>query len=336
MANETAARHVPVLADRCIELLAPALEDGGVLVDCTLGLGGHAEALLGALPSAHLVGIDRDPEALRLASERLAPFGDRFTPVHTTYDDVAGALEEVGARDAAGILMDLGVSSMQLDEQERGFSYAADAPLDMRMDTTEPTTAKDLLAESSEAELRRILYTYGEEKFAPRIAREIVRRREAAPLTRTGELVEIVREAIPAAARRTGGNPAKRTFQALRVAVNRELEILERAMPAALDHLTVGGRIVVLAYQSLEDRIVKQELVRRSTSSAPHGMPVELEEQRPTFELLVRGAEKASADEVEANPRAASVRLRAATRIRPEARPQSRPAHSTRTTRSTR
>ncbi|MDO5494091.1 MAG: 16S rRNA (cytosine(1402)-N(4))-methyltransferase RsmH [bacterium] len=315
-APDTAARHVPVLAERCIELLAPALADGGVLVDCTLGMGGHTEAFLTALPSARVVGIDRDPEALRLASERLEPFGERFTAVHTTYDDVAGALEAAGAPAADAVLMDLGVSSMQLDERERGFSYAHDAPLDMRMDTTESISAAELLATATEAELRGILYRDGEEKFAPRIARQIVLRRESAPLTRTGELVEIVRDSIPAAARRTGGNPAKRTFQALRVAVNRELEILERAVPAALDNLRVGGRIVVLAYQSLEDRIVKQELVRRSTSSAPVGMPVELDEQRPTFELLVRGAEKADAAEIATNPRAASVRLRAATRIR--------------------
>nr|NLD39756.1 16S rRNA (cytosine(1402)-N(4))-methyltransferase RsmH [Actinomycetales bacterium] len=316
----TAQRHVPVLAARCIELLAPAMADGGVVVDCTLGMGGHAEALLEAFPAIRLVGIDRDPDALELASARLARFGDRFTTVHTTYDDVAGALGSVGAREATGILMDLGVSSLQLDERERGFSYAVDAPLDMRMDTSESATAAELLASASEAELRSILYRYGEEKFAPRIARAIVRRRQDAPLTTTGELVDIVRESIPAAARRTGGNPAKRTFQALRVAVNRELDILESAVPAALDHLRLGGRIVVLAYQSLEDRIVKQELVRRSTSSAPHGMPVELEEQKPTFELLVRGAEKASAEEIAQNPRAASVRLRAAIRTRPTRR----------------
>lgn len=318
----TNERHVPVLADRCIELLAPALEDGGILVDCTLGMGGHTEAFLETLPNLRVVGIDRDEEALALASQRLEPFGERFVPFHATYDDVEDALAAAGAASADAILMDLGVSSMQLDEQERGFSYSADAPLDMRMDTSQALTAAELLATASEPEIRSILYRYGEEKFAPRIAREIVRRREGSPLTSTSELVEIVRTSVPAAARRTGGNPAKRTFQALRVAVNRELEILEAAVPAALDHLRVGGRIVVLAYQSLEDRIVKQELVRRSTSSAPHGMPVELDEQKPTFELLVRGAEKAGTEEIATNPRAASVRLRAAVRIRP--------SHSTR------
>ncbi|HZK04877.1 MAG TPA: 16S rRNA (cytosine(1402)-N(4))-methyltransferase RsmH [Actinomycetaceae bacterium] len=332
--QQTAARHVPVLAGRCVELLAPALTDGGVILDCTLGMGGHAEALLSALPKAVLIGIDRDPEALELASVRLARFGERFVPVHTTYDDVAGALAVGGVEKADGVLMDLGVSSMQLDEPERGFSYATDAPLDMRMDPTETLTAAELLETVGEAELRGILYRFGEEKFAPRIARAIVRRRETTPLTRTSELAEIVRDSIPAAARRTGGNPAKRTFQALRIAVNRELEILAEAVPAAMDHLPTGGRIVVLAYQSLEDRIVKQEFVRRSTSSAPPDMPVELEEQRPTFELLVRGAEKANGAEIAANPRAASVRLRAAVRIRPAVTPnRTAPARSPRSTR---
>ncbi len=321
---EPVVRHVPVLLERTVELLAPALANGGVVIDCTLGLGGHAEALLTAAPKAHLVGIDRDTAALALASERLRPFGERFTPVHTTYDDISGALAAAGESEANGILMDLGVSSMQLDETERGFSYAVDAPLDMRMNTNEPGTAADLLAESSEAELREILYRFGEEKFAPRIARAIVRRREDAPLQSTAELAQLVRDSIPAPARRTGGNPAKRTFQALRIAVNRELEILADAVPAAMDHLALDGRIVVLAYHSLEDRIVKREFARRSTSSAPAGMPVELESQKPTFELLVRGAEKASAAEVDRNPRAASVRLRAAVRTRVERRPKDR------------
>lgn len=320
----TNTRHVPVLLDRCVDLLAPAVDDGGVVVDCTLGLGGHSEAILERLPEARLVGIDRDAHAIAHASQRLTRFGDRFTAVHTTYDDVAHALDAVGAQEANAILMDLGVSSMQLDEAERGFSYAQDAPLDMRMDPSEPLTAAEVLNTADEAELRTILYRYGEEKFAPRIAQRIVARRQETPFSRTSELVEIVRAAIPAAARRTGGNPAKRTFQALRVAVNRELEILANAVPAAMDALAVGGRIVVMSYQSLEDRIVKQEFVRRTTSSAPVDMPVELESQRPTFELLVRGAQKASDDEIAENPRAASVRLRAAVRTRPDASAPSR------------
>ncbi len=307
----TAERHVPVLAHRCLELLRPALADGGTLVDATLGLGGHSELVLTALPAVRVVGIDRDAAAIALAEERLAPFGERFLAVHTTYDrigEVAG-----GAVDA--VLMDLGVSSLQLDEAGRGFAYAKDAPLDMRMDVTAGEGAADLLARADEAELRTILYRWGEERFAPRIAREIVRTRSTTPIERTGQLVEIVRRSIPAAARRHGGNPAKRTFQAIRIAVNHEMDILAAAVPAAIDALRPGGRIVVLAYHSLEDRIVKQEFHRRSTSSAPPGLP-ELDEHRPTLRLLTRGAEKADETEIAANPRSASVRLRAAERIR--------------------
>ncbi len=307
----TAERHVPVLAHRCLELLRPALADGGTLVDATLGLGGHSELVLTALPAVRVVGIDRDAAAIALAEERLAPFGERFLAVHTTYDrigEVAG-----GAVDA--VLMDLGVSSLQLDEAGRGFAYAKDAPLDMRMDVTAGEGAADLLARADEAELRTILYRWGEERFAPRIAREIVRTRSTTPIERTGQLVEIVRRSIPAAARRHGGNPAKRTFQAIRIAVNREMDILAASVPAAIDALLPGGRIVVLAYHSLEDRIVKQEFHRRSTSSAPPGLP-ELDEHRPTLRLLTRGAEKADETEIAANPRSASVRLRAAERIR--------------------
>mgnify|MGYP005756543903 CR=1 FL=1 len=293
----TAERHVPVLAHRCLELLRPALADGGTLVDATLGLGGHSELVLTALPAAHVVGIDRDTEAIALAEERLARIGE-----------ISG-----GAVDA--VLMDLGVSSLQLDEAGRGFAYAKDAPLDMRMDVTAGEGAAAFLARADEAELRTILYRWGEERFAPRIAREIVRSRAITPIERTGQLVEIVRRSIPAAARRHGGNPAKRTFQAIRIAVNREMDILAAAVPAAIDALRPGGRIVVLAYHSLEDRIVKQEFHRRSTSSAPPGMP-ELDEHRPTLRLLTRGAEKADGTEIAANPRSASVRLRAAERIR--------------------
>ncbi|MDX5318831.1 MAG: 16S rRNA (cytosine(1402)-N(4))-methyltransferase RsmH [Actinomycetes bacterium] len=307
----TAERHVPVLAHRCLELLRPALADGGTLVDATLGLGGHSELVLTALPAAHVVGIDRDAEAIALAGERLAPFGDRFRAVHTTYDRIG----EVSGGAVDAVLMDLGVSSLQLDEAGRGFAYAKDAPLDMRMDVTAGEGAAAFLARADEAELRTILYRWGEERFAPRIAREIVRSRAITPIERTGQLVEIVRRSIPAAARRHGGNPAKRTFQAIRIAVNREMDILAAAVPAAIDALRPGGRIVVLAYHSLEDRIVKQEFHRRSTSSAPPGMP-ELDEHRPTLRLLTRGAEKADETEIAANPRSASVRLRAAERIR--------------------
>lgn len=313
-----AERHVPVLAERCVDLLAPVLQDGGLLVDATLGMGGHTERVLHALPAARVVGIDRDPEAIALARARLASFGERFRAVHATYDAIGEIVRREGGANA--VLMDLGVSSLQLDETGRGFSYSQDAPLDMRMDPTTGPTAAELLARAPEQELRRIIGEFGEERFAGRIAREIVRRRQASPIRTTAELVEIIRTCIPAPARRQGGNPAKRTFQALRIAVNRELEILASALPAAIDALAPGGRIVVLSYHSLEDRIVKREFTRRATSSAPPGLP-ELPEHRPTLRLLTRGAEKAGEAEVAANPRAASVRLRAAEKTPPRSTP---------------
>ncbi|AYF99212.1 16S rRNA (cytosine(1402)-N(4))-methyltransferase RsmH [Protaetiibacter intestinalis] len=308
--------HVPVLLERCIELLAPALEaPGAVVVDATLGLGGHSEALLERFERIQLVGLDRDRHALALAGERLARFGDRVHLVHTVYDRLDEALEGLGIARVAGILFDLGVSSMQLDQAERGFSYAQDAPLDMRMDDTAELTAARVLAEYDEAELRRIFWEYGDEKLAPRYARRIVEERRSAPIETSARLVAIIDAATPAAARRAG-HQSKRVFQALRIEVNQELAVLERAIPAALDALEVGGRIVVLAYQSLEDRIVKRELQTRSTSTAPRGLPVELPEHAPELRLLVRGAELADDEERARNPRATPVRLRAAERIR--------------------
>jgi len=308
--------HTPVKLERTLELLSPALErPGAVLVDATLGLGGHAEAFLERFPELVFVGLDRDPHALALTGERLAPFGSRVHLVHTVYDRIAEVLDELGIPAVAGILFDLGVSSMQLDQVERGFSYSKDAPLDMRMDDTAELTAARILADYDEASLRRIFYEYGEEKLAPRYASRIVREREVAPLLTSAQLVELLIAATPAALQRAG-HPAKRVFQALRIEVNQELAVLERAIPAALDALEVGGRIVVLAYQSLEDRIVKRELAARSTSTAPRGLPVELPEHRPEFKLLVRGAELASDAEKAANSRATPVRLRAAERLR--------------------
>ena len=312
-------RHVPVLLRECLDMLAPAIErPGAVLVDATLGMGGHTEGALERFEGLTVIGIDRDPQAIELASVRLERFGTRFRAVHTTYENIDAAVEEqlgAGAR-VDGVLMDLGVSSLQLDEADRGFAYSKDAPLDMRMDATSGQSAADLLATASEGELIRILRTYGEEKFAPRIARLIIRRRDDAPITRTGELVDIIREAIPAPARRTGGNPAKRTFQALRVAVNDELTILERALPRALSSLRVGGRLVVESYQSLEDRIVKDVLRRGSTSAAPPGLPIIPDEMAPSLRLLAKGANKADQAEQDHNPRSASVRLRGAELIR--------------------
>jgi 16S rRNA (cytosine1402-N4)-methyltransferase len=308
--------HTPVMLERTLELLAPALErPGAVLVDATLGLGGHAEAFLERFPELVLVGLDRDPHALHLTGERLASFGGRVHLIHTVYDRIAEVLDELDLAPVAGILFDLGVSSMQLDRVERGFSYSKDAPLDMRMDDTAELTAARILAEYDEASLRRIFYEYGEEKLAPRYASRIVRERELTPLETSAQLVELLQSATPAALHRAG-HPAKKVFQALRIEVNQELSVLERAIPAALDALEVGGRIVVLAYQSLEDRIVKRELAARSVSTAPRGLPVELPEHRPEFALLVRGSELASEAEKASNSRSTSVRLRAAERLR--------------------
>ncbi|MFN3867066.1 MAG: 16S rRNA (cytosine(1402)-N(4))-methyltransferase RsmH [Demequina sp.] len=321
--TDAASRHQPVLLQRCVDLLAPSLDrDGAVAIDGTLGMGGHTEALLEQCPQVTVVGIDRDRQAIDIASERLARFGDRFVAHHAEYDDIDGALARVGADAADAILLDLGVSSLQIDEVDRGFSYAQDAPLDMRMNREDPVTAADILREADEREIARILHTYGDERFAGRIAEAVVRKRAETPITTSAQLVDIVRACIPAATRMPGSNPAKRTFQALRIAVNRELEVLERAMPAAIEGTRVGGRIVVMAYQSLEDRIVKTAFASGSTSSAPPGLPVVPDDDQPYLKLLIRGAEKATPAESEENPRATSVRLRAAerTRLTPPAR----------------
>jgi 16S rRNA (cytosine1402-N4)-methyltransferase len=308
--------HVPVLLQRCVGLLAPALTSpDAVVVDCTLGMGGHAEALLTQTP-ARLVGLDRDPEALRRSGARLAPFGERATLVHAVYDALPTVLANLGLERVHGILFDLGVSSLQLDEPERGFAYAQDAPLDMRMDPTSGLSAAEVVNGYDGKALARVLKEYGDERFASRIADAIVRERAREPFTHTARLAELVRESIPAATRRTGGHPAKRTFQALRIEVNDELGVLRRAIPAALSALAVGGRIVVMSYQSLEDKIVKTELVRRSTSDVPVDLPFVPEGSQPELTLLVRGSEQASAAEIAANPRAQSVRLRAAERVR--------------------
>ena len=312
----TSTRHIPVMRDRVLALLAPALETpGAVLVDATLGLGGHAEQALTQFPGIHLVGLDRDPEALRLSGERLAPFSGRTTLVHAVYDELPEVLESLGIPAVQGILFDLGVSSMQLDEIDRGFSYANDAPLDMRMDPTTELTAAEILNTYAAGDIVRVLREYGEEKFATRIVSRIVDERAREPFTNSARLVELIREAIPQAARRTGGNPAKRTFQALRIEVNGELEVLRAAIPAALDSLSLGGRIVVMSYQSLEDRIVKQALAAGAESKAPRDLPIIPESMKPWLRLITRGAEMASESEIESNPRAASVRVRAAERV---------------------
>ena len=308
--------HVPVLRERVIALLAPALASpGSVLVDATLGLGGHSSALLEAAGECRLVGLDRDPQALAIARERLAGWADRITLVHAVYDAMPEVLDDLGIGRVQGILFDLGVSSMQVDQASRGFAYSLDAPLDMRMDPTGGTTAADILNTYSVEDLTRILRQYGEERYARRIAERIVAERDREPWRTSARLVDLIREAIPAPARRTGGNPAKRTFQALRIEVNAELDVLQRAIPAAAHRLDLGGRMVVLSYHSLEDRIVKRSLAPGIRPEVPRNLPVVPESARPWLRSLTRGSEAADPAETEANPRAASVRMRAVERI---------------------
>ncbi|GHB37003.1 ribosomal RNA small subunit methyltransferase H [Streptomyces cirratus] len=305
------------MLQRCLDLLAPALErPGAVVVDCTLGLGGHSEALLARFPEVHLIGLDRDKEALRLSGERLAPFGERATLVHAIYADLAEVLDGLGIPTVQGILFDLGVSSMQLDEADRGFAYAQDAPLDMRMDQTTGISAAEVLNTYAPGELVRILRQYGEEKQAKRIVSAIVRERGKEPFSNSARLVEVIRDALPQAAKRTGGNPAKRTFQALRIEVNAELAGLERAIPDAVDRIAVGGRIAVLSYHSLEDRLVKQVFAAGAASTAPPGLPVVPERYQPKLKLLTRGAELPTEEEIAENRRAAPARFRGVERIR--------------------
>ena len=312
-----AARHVPVMVDRVVALFAPVLDrPGSVLVDATLGLGGHAEAVLRECPEAHVVGLDRDAEALSMARTRLDDFAERVTLVHAVFDQLGDVLSGLRHGPVEGVLFDLGVSSLQIDVQVRGFAYAEDAPLDMRMDAAIGQTAADILNSYSATELARILRAYGEERFARRIADSIVRERARAPFETSGRLVELIRDSIPAPARRTGGHPAKRTFQALRIEVNDELAVLRRALPAAIDRLAVGGRLVVMSYHSLEDRLAKQAIRSGTRANVPEDLPVVPADREPQLRDLLRGAERASDTGIEANPRAASVRLRAAERIR--------------------
>ena len=315
--GESSAGHVPVMVDTVVALLGPALEpDGAVLLDATLGRAGHARALLAACPGMILIGVDADLAAIERSRELLSAYADRVILVHAFYDEIPAVVAAAGLDTVQGVLFDLGVSSPQLDDPERGFAYSRDAPLDMRMDRTRELTAAEVVNSYPAGELARVLRDYGEERFARRIADALVRERAQSPITSTGRLSDIVRDAIPAATRRTGGHPAKRTFQALRIEVNRELAILGRALPAALDLLSVGGRIVVLAYHSLEDRAVKRVLAAAAADTTPPGLPVPLPGSGPQFRLLTRGALRPSPEELAANPRAASARLRAAMRIR--------------------
>ncbi len=310
----TSTLHVPVLLERCLELLRPAIENkSAVVIDATLGLGGHTEAMLNEHPQLTVIGIDRDPVALKLASERLAGFGDRFKAHFGTYDEIDQVASEASVD---GILMDLGVSSMQLDQAQRGFSYSQDSFLDMRMDQTQGSTAADLLADLDEFELGRIFRVYGEERFAMPIARRIVASRKLSPITMSSQLNKIVSEVVPAVTGKQSGHPAKRVYQALRIAVNDELGILERAMPQAIASLKVGGRLVVMSYHSLEDGIVKEATQKAATSSTPVEMPIELPGTAPIFKIITRGVERSGERELELNPRAASARLRAGEKVK--------------------
>ena len=310
-------KHMSVMRDRCIDLLTPSIETSRtpVVVDATLGLGGHTEALLARFPELIVIGIDRDPSALSQARQRLSVFGDRLITIHAVFDNITDVVTSHGYSQLSGVLFDLGVSSMQLDETDRGFSYSHDAPLDMRMDSTQVFTAYEIVNHYEPGALVKILRTFGEEKFATRIVENIVKARAIAPLNSTMQLANLVKESIPAATRRTGGNPAKRTFQALRIAVNDELGAITRAIPQALNLVEVGGRVVVMSFQSLEDKIVKEIFVEASTSKSPRNLPVELPEYAAKFSLVIKASEKASQAEQVENSRSTSVRLRAIERV---------------------
>lgn len=309
--------HSSVMLDRCITLLTPSIEKTAspVVVDATLGFGGHSLGLLKKFPQLRIIGLDRDLTAIDKATARLNQFADRITIIHAVYDEMPKVLDSLGIKDVDGILFDLGVSSMQLDQAERGFSYSQSAPLDMRMDQSQGISAQEVLDTYSRGELIRVIREYGEERFASRIVDNIIEAREAGTLKTTTDLAELVKRSIPAPARRVGGNPAKRTFQALRIEVNQELAILERAIPRAMDRLNIGGRMVVMSFQSLEDKIVKRFFTAATESKTPIGLPVEIAALAAKFALVFSGSEKASEAEITENPRAQSVRLRAIERV---------------------
>jgi 16S rRNA (cytosine1402-N4)-methyltransferase len=310
-----AATHVPVLAERILELLTPALsEPGSIYVDGTLGLGGHARLVLQACPNARLIGIDRDPNALAIAGERLAGFGDRVQLFPAIYHELPQVLQAAKVKSVQAMLLDLGLSSLQIDATTRGFAYATDAPLDMRMTPAQELSAATIVNTWTEAELARILREFGEERFASRIAAAIVVARSQRPFVTSGELVPVIAEAIPMAARHTGGHPAKRTFQALRIVVNDELGSLSGVLPAALAALAPSGRLAVLAYHSGEDRLVKRAFAQVTRDRVPAGVPEVPPEYRARYRLLTRGAERPEPAEIARNPRAASARLRAVIR----------------------
>ena len=308
------APHRPVLLRETIELLAAAR--GGLFVDCTVGLGGHSEAILQASSEAHVLGIDRDEEALELASGRLALYGSRFRAVHADFRELTRVLATAKVRQVRGVLADLGVSSLQLDSPSRGFSFRYEAPLDMRMDVTSGETAAELLGRLSEVELARIIFEYGEERRARRIARWIVERRERGePIHTTGDLTGLIARAVgPEKKRRI--HPATRTFQALRIAVNHELENLDRFISEAVDHLEPDGRLAVISFHSLEDRIVKRTLLKLSgRCQCPPRFPKCVCGAKSLVEVLTRRPIAPGEDEIDQNPRARSARLRVARKL---------------------
>lgn len=320
LAGQAAAAHVPVMRDRILELLTPALTGRGhstVHVDGTTGMGGHAESVLARFADVHLVGIDRDPQALELAGARLQQFASRVDLVQAVYSELPEVLARLEISSIDSMLLDLGLSSLQIDRRERGFSYSVDAPLDMRMGPDTDLTAAEVVNTYTAGELARVLRSYGEEKFADRIATRIVAAREVQPFETSGRLVEVIANAIPMAVRtKQSGHPAKKSFQALRIEVNAELTALEAVLPAALRALAVGGRLAVLAYHSLEDRRVKDLFREATTDNAPPHLPVVPEHLLAQFRPVTRGAEKPGADEIAQNPRAASARLRVIERVR--------------------
>ena len=306
--------HYSVLLEECIEALA--IRPDGLYVDGTLGMGGHSEQIAKRLTTGRLIAIDRDASALERAGERLAPYAGRITFVHGNFRDLPRILAENGAEKADGMLFDLGVSSPQLDEAERGFSYMTDAPLDMRMDTSESLTAWFVVNKWPEEKLKKILYEYGEERYAPRIAAAIVRRREEAPVDTTAELVEIIRGAMPAAALREKQHPAKRSFQAIRIAVNDELSAISELMGAAADRLAPGGRLAVISFHSLEDRIVKNAIAARENGcTCPRDFPVCVCGFKQTLKSITRKPILPSEKELSENPRSRSAKLRVAERV---------------------
>jgi 16S rRNA (cytosine1402-N4)-methyltransferase len=311
------ALHIPVALDRCIALLSPAIEarSNPVIVDATLGMGGHTKALLLKFPNLKIIALDRDLSAIAIATTNLSELSNRVEIIHAVYDELDEVLSKLGITEVDGILFDLGVSSMQLDQADRGFAYSQDAPLDMRMDQSSGPSALDILNTYSYGELVRVIRNYGEEKFATKIADNIIKARESGTLKTTKDLAELVKNSIPAPARRTGGNPAKRTFQALRIEVNQELAVLERAIPKAISAIRIGGRLVVMSYQSLEDKIVKRAFTNVIGSNSPLGLPFDLPNSAASYKLIISGSEGASDSEIEVNARAQSMRLRALERV---------------------